>query len=61
MTGGTAVFYTLDTTTGMAAQVGSVAADFGVDEPFPVGLAAIGTTLYMVGQENDALCALRYR
>ncbi len=42
------VLYTLDTTTGGAAQVGSTDAGFGVSETNPRGLAAIGNTLYMV-------------
>ncbi len=53
--------YTLDTTTGRATQVGSVAAGFGVSENVPRGLAAIGNTLYMVGSTHDALYALRYQ
>ena len=60
------VLYTLNITSGdgtpdgTAIQVGSLAAGFGVDES-PTGLAALGNTLYMVGQTNDALYALRYR
>ncbi len=42
------IFYTLDTTTGGATQVGSTDAGFGVTETNPRGLAAIGNTLYMV-------------
>ncbi len=60
----TDVLYTLNidpddgTGDGMAIQVGSVAAGFGVGENFPVGLAAIGNTLYMVGRSNAALHTL---
>ena len=46
---------------GSADQVGSLAAGFGVGEGGPTGLAAIGNTLYMVGQNNDVLYALRYQ
>ena len=35
-------------------RIGS-ATQFGVSENFPQGLAAIGDTLYMVGQTTDAL------
>ena len=58
------MLYTLNITAsdgspdGMAYQVGSLAAGFGVDETFPAGLAAIGATLYMVGAENDVLYTL---
>ncbi len=48
------------TPAGMAVQVGSVTR-FGVSETTPTGLAAIGGTLYMVGQDSDALYALRYQ
>ncbi len=56
----TDVLYTLNTTTGMATQVGS-AANFGVSENNPTGLAAISNTLYMVGTGGDALYAIRYQ
>ncbi len=58
------VLYTLNidpddmTPDGMAIQVGSTTAGFGVGESFPTGLAAIGNTLYMVGQVNDTLYVL---
>ncbi len=43
---------------GRAMQVGGLSAGFGVDERGPTGLAAIGTTLYMVGVVNDVLYTL---
>ncbi len=46
---------------GRAMQVGSAAAGFGVSEIRPNGLVAIGGTLYMVGENNDALYALHYQ
>ncbi len=55
---GNAVLYTLDTTTGIATQVGSVDPGFGVSETRPFDLAAIDDTLYMVGQTNDVLYTL---
>ncbi len=55
------VLYSLNTTTGVATQVGSATAGFGVSEDIPTGLAAIGTTLYMTGAVTDALYALRYQ
>ncbi len=61
------VLYTLNITSGdgtpdgMAIQVGTTPAGFGVGETSPTGLAAIGDTLYMVGFETDALYALRYQ
>ena len=42
---------------GEAARIGTVA-HFGVGETGPTGLAALGTTLYMVGWGNDALYTL---
>ncbi len=42
---------------GSADRVGRVI-DFGVGEGGPTGLAAIGSTLYMVGTANDALYTL---
>ncbi len=48
------VLYTVDTTKGVATRVGS-ATQFGVSETFPRGMAAIGSTLYMVGDGNDVL------
>ena len=53
-----AYLYTLNTTTGVATRVGNTAAGFGVSESTPTGLAAIGSTLYMVGQSNDVLYTL---
>ena len=47
--------YTLDTTTGIAARVGS-ATQFGVSEASPSGLASHSSSLYMVGR--DALYEL---
>ncbi len=58
------VLYTLNidptdgTDDGRAIQVGSMAAGFGVSETEPNDLAAIGSTLYMVGQVTDALYTL---
>ena len=43
---------------GSADQVGSLAGGFGVAEGTPTGLAAIGTTLYMVGIDNGRLYRL---
>ena len=43
---------------GSAIQVGNLAAGFGIGETVPTGLAAIGTTLYMVGQSNNVLYIL---
>ena len=52
----------LDTTDaiadGSADQVGNSAAGFGVNELVPAGLATIGTTLYMLGANNDRLYSL---
>ena len=42
---------------GRFTRVGSATA-FGVRERFPEGLAAIGNTLYMVGEQNDALYSI---
>ncbi len=63
---GTDILYTLNIDPadgiddGRAIQVGR-ATQFGVNEGFPTGLAAIDSTLYMVGLENDTLYALRYQ
>ncbi len=58
--GGLARLYTLDTTTGTAAQVGSLGAGFGmVNEEDPQGLTGIGTILYMLGNDNRALYVIR--
>ena len=46
------------TADGTATQVGNLAAGFGVGESIPTGLAALGTTLYMVGQSNNRLYTL---
>ncbi len=43
---------------GMAYRVGSMTNLFGEGENNPTGLAAIGTTLYMVGFDNDVLYSL---
>ncbi len=43
---------------GRAIRVGSTAAGFGMGESFPYGLAAIGSTLYMVGERTDVLYTL---
>ena len=43
---------------GMATQVGTLGRGFEVSEFQPTGLAAIGNTLYMVGQSNDVLYTL---
>ncbi len=44
---------------GRAMQVGGLSAGFGVGERGgPTGLAAIGTTLYMIGERNDVLYTL---
>ena len=43
---------------GTAIQVGNLAAGFRVGEITPNGLAALGTTLYMVGVQNERLYTL---
>ena len=53
----TDVLYTVDTVSGTATRVGS-ANLFGVGETSPAGLAAIGDTLYMTGDDTDALYIL---
>ncbi len=64
---GTDALYTLNidsadsTADGTAIPVGSGVTRFGINEDNPTGLAAIGSTLYMVGQDTDALYALRYQ
>ncbi len=55
------ILYTLDATTGMATQVGSTLAGFGVGKIVPRDLATIGSALYMAGASTDALFALRYQ
>ncbi len=63
---GTDVLYTLNIDPadgiddGRATQVGR-ATQFGVNEGFPTGLAAIDGILYMVGLYSSALYALRYQ
>ncbi len=58
------VLYTLNidptdsTDDGRAMQVGGLSADFGVGETLSTGLAAINSTLYMVGQTTNALYTL---
>ena len=51
------MLYILNTTTssGRATQVGNTSSGFGVNEKEPRGLAAIGNTLYMLGDDNDEL------
>ena len=50
--------YTLNAATGVATQVGSQSAGFGVGENSPTGLATIGNTLYMTGWGSDKLYTL---
>ncbi len=60
----TDLLYTLNidpddsTPDGMAIQVGSLSAGFGVGERIPVALAAIDSTLYMAGNTNGVLYTL---
>ena len=53
-----AYLYTLNTATGVASRVGNTARGFDASENDPRGLAAIGSTLYMVGWENSVLYTL---
>ena len=61
---GTDRLYTLNivpgdgTPDGSAIQVGSLAAGFRVGETAPRGLAALGSTLYMAGVQNERLYSL---
>ncbi len=58
------VLYTINidpndgTPDGTVIRVGSTDAGFGVSEDIPTGLAAIGSTLYIVGVNNTALYTL---
>ena len=49
--------YSVDIDTGVATKIGS-STDFGGIETQPTGLAAIGSTLYMVGSGEDALLSV---
>ena len=58
---GVTALYTLNAVTGVATRVGDESViGFGVGESIPTGLAAIGSTLYMVGGATDALYTLEY-